>query len=46
MFKWVWLQHQTQKLWAPRALGVATTPDPLDLGQDAEPICLGSGHLT
>jgi hypothetical protein len=29
-----------------RALGLTTTPDPLNLSQDAGPICLGSGRLT
>jgi hypothetical protein len=29
-----------------RALGLAATPDPLDLIQDARPNCLGSGHMT
>jgi len=31
---------------APRALVVAATLDPLDLGQDVRPICLRSGCLT
>jgi hypothetical protein len=31
---------------APRALVVAATLDPLDLGQDVKPICLRSGCLT